>query len=69
MELEYCASRLSSPDSPGKVPDTAWMNVMLDRLCGTFARDQNRVRSLVLGKVSMTIAVVVPLPVLNPLAE
>ena len=69
MELEYCASRLSSPDSPGSFPGTAWMKVMLDRLWGTPVTDQKVVRSVLLGKVSMTMAVVVPAPVLRPLAE
>ena len=68
IELEYWVSRLSSPDSAGRVPGTTWMSVMLDRLCGTPAADQKAVRSLVLGNVSITMAVGVPLPVLSPFA-
>ncbi len=69
IELEYCVSRLSSPDSAGSVPGTAWIRVMLDRLCDTPAIDQKLVRSLVLGNVSMTMAVVVPAPVLRPVGR
>jgi len=38
------------------------MNLMLDSDCGTLASLQNFVRSLLLGKVSMMIAVVVLVP-------
>ena len=60
MLLVVSVSIASSRPDDGSVPGTAWMKLMLARVCDTPVVDQNCVRSLVFGNVSMTIAVVEP---------
>ena len=62
MPLLHSTSRVSSPEGGGNVPLTTWTFWILFRDWGTLLNCQNAVKSLLFGKVSMTIAIVSPLP-------